>query len=181
MNEKSGFTSLATISLAGGKFPLVNIAKGKTETAEANWFSPGRSITLSHEVKSNAPKIRSVMDKNKLITANSYTDHSKSGWTTNETWKRYLHKVRQEFVPVLPQTVLMDPVNRILLLCDSYKVHHSNEAHSIADSLNINLYSIPAGATDACQPMNCRIFGALKAEANAFMTKMIADHIFSFF
>ena len=35
--------------------------------------------------------------------------------------------------------------------------------------------------TDACQPLDCRVFGALKARARAKMSKIFALHVFSCF
>ena len=180
-NEKAGFTSLATISLDGDKFPLVHIAKGKTKRAEKNWFLEGRSIGFSAQQMAQAPKIKTFSHPNLQISANSYTDHSQSGWTTRETWGNFLHKVRNDFVPLLPDTQQNDPNNRIYLLSDSYRVHNSPDANTLAESLNIELVPIPPGTTDACQPLDCRIFGVLKAKARFRMTKRIADHVFTFF
>lgn len=43
VDEKNGFTVLATIDIAGKKYPLSLIAKGKTESVEANRFGGGRN------------------------------------------------------------------------------------------------------------------------------------------
>jgi len=167
-NEKAGFTTLATISLGGQKFPLIHIAKGKTKRVENSWFGPGKSIsTQSPETVSQ--------------DQSCFSDHSESGWTNHDTWVHYLELVRTNYVPVIEGTDLMDEVNRIYLISDSYSVHNNSKAVEKAALLNIELIRIPSGATDACQPLDCRIFGVLKAKARAHTTKNISDHIFGFF
>jgi len=107
---------------------------------------------------SQAPQIPKYNDPNTKFSAFSYTDHSKRGWMTRDIWTSYLKKVRSDFVPVIPGTNIKDRVNKILLLCDSYPVHFCDEALNLAKSLNIKLLKIPPGLTDACQPLDCRVF-----------------------
>ena len=67
------------------------------------------------------------------------------------------------------------------MFADSYPVHHSKESSQLAESLNIQLIKIPEGTTDSYQPLDCRVFGAIKARAraefNKFLTKFVSDHM----
>jgi hypothetical protein len=83
-------------------------------------------------------------------------DHSESGWMTADTFNRYLDFIRG-FVE--------NRGSRIHLLVDVYPVHIQATARQHAEDLNIQLHFIPAGLTDEYQPLDRRVFGALKSSA----------------
>ena len=58
------------------------------------------------------------------------------------------------------------------LIMDLYPAHMKPEVRELAASLNIKLHIIPAGATDLYQPLDRRIFGAMKAQAR----RLFKDH-----
>ena len=66
-------------------------------------------------------------------------------------------------IPYKPGTAETDQVNKSLLICDSFGAHHTDRAIQKAQELNIDIILIPPGATDECQPLDCRIFGIIKA------------------
>ena len=57
------------------------------------------------------------------------------------------------------------------LLLDVYKAHRTDNVKAIAKALNIHLYYIPPGCTDLVQPLDVKVFGALKAKARALFRK----------
>ena len=59
--------------------------------------------------------------------------------------------------------------NKIYLFVDSFPVHFTNM--EFAESLDIEIIKIPEGTTDECQPLDCRIFGAIKSQARSFYNK----------
>lgn len=155
---KRGFTVLATIDIAGKKYPLSLIAKGKTESVEANWFGGGRNTlnqveaeTLENTFFESTLSRRNSQEK---FTPKSITDHSESGWTTQETWNNYLFNLRYNWCPPINGIDYYSYENRIFLICDSFPVHFSNESLNLAKELNIQLIKIPEGTTDFFQPLD---------------------------
>jgi hypothetical protein len=126
LNEKEVITVLASITASHQKLPLYLIAKGLTERAERGQLGEHQG----HEA-----------------------DHSSSGWTTSETFQRYLHWVRS----------LYDDAEPIHLILDAYSVHRAESSRRLASSSGIHLHFIPAGWTDELQPLDRYVFGALKA------------------
>ena len=129
-NDKENFTCLATVSASGKKFPLQIIATGKTGRCEK-----GQILQYLEENQNDI-----------------WATHSKSGWSTIETFSKYLENLRNLFGE-----------NPIYLVLDSYSVHRSIEIKSKADELKIELIFIPPGMTDRCQPLDLRVFGTLKS------------------
>ena len=80
-----------------------------------------------------------------------WTAHSESGWTTEDTFIQYLNHVSEYFNN--------EPVHMIL---DVYAAHRTDTVKQIAEALNIKLYFIPPGCTDLVQPLDVKVFGALK-------------------
>jgi archaellum biogenesis protein FlaJ (TadC family) len=50
-------------------------------------------------------------------------------------------------------------------MLDSYSVHRTDEDKEYARSLGIILLCVPPGMTDALQPLDRSVFGAVKQEA----------------
>ena len=139
-NTKEAITTLAAITASGDKLPLYLIAKGKTERAENN---------LKKELE----------DHDEILT-----DHSKSGWTTEDVMLRYLKTFRD----IMNEKYNINNSEKIFLLLDVYKSHKSKKVLQAAEELNIDLIFIPAGYTDAYQPLDIKVFGGLKAKARGY-------------
>lgn len=180
-DEKSGFTTLATIDLTGKKYPLSLIAKGKTEQVEASWFGGGRNIMQPGEKEPliNSIEHSSRRSSQELFYSESLTDHSESGWTTQPTWNHYLYNLRFNWCTPFEGIDFYAKENRVYLLCDSFPVHFSKESLDLAKELNIQLVKIPEGTTDIFQPLDCRIFGALKNHSRTFMNTKIITELFA--
>jgi hypothetical protein len=84
-------------------------------------------------------------------------DHSLSGWTTKETFARYLDWLAGEYREKIAAGC---PLHLVL---DCHSVHRSAEIRDRAASLGIRLWFIPAGHTDDFQPLDRAVFGAMKA------------------
>ena len=83
-----------------------------------------------------------------------WTSHTTKGWQTSESFQKYLMHLREEFGDA--------PLDLIL---DLHSSHRTSDVKTLAESLDITLHYIPAGATDQLQPLDRRVFGALKAIA----------------
>jgi hypothetical protein len=64
----------------------------------------------------------------------------------------------------------MDP---IALVLDQYPVHVTPTSHTKARKLSIKLILVPKGRITRYQPLDCRIYGALKSKARAKFYIMI--------
>ena len=191
-NEKAGFTVLATVNHEGNKLPLLLVGKGKTVRCEKSQFGFTNPLDqfmtsddgLAVENSENDIDEENIDDEgdmndvniNHTVVINNpnghVTTHSKSGWVDTEIWLKYLHFLRAT-IPYLPNTDPMDKTNTIFLICDSYSVHHCNDAQTEANKLNIMLIAVPKGTTDECQPLDRRIFGILKT----FLRVQLNNHI----
>jgi hypothetical protein len=125
-SEKDAITALASITGAHRKLPLYLIAKGLTQRAERGQLGPHEG----HE-----------------------SDHSPSGWTTGDTFQRYLNWLRSLYPDQQP----------IHLVLDMYSVHRAEKSRVVARELGIELHFIPPGWTDELQPLDRYVFGALKS------------------
>ncbi len=88
--------------------------------------------------------------------------HSKGGNTNDDVMVFYLHKIRE---------LVGEPCALIL---DQYAAHVSETTKRTAEECNIRLVYIPVSGTDVYQPLDLRVFGALKSTA----CSMIYDRIF---
>ena len=86
--------------------------------------------------------------------AGDWVTHTPNGWQTSESFQLYLMHLRELFFD--------DPLDLIL---DVHSSHRTEAVKTLAQSLGISLHYIPAGATDALQPLDRRVFGALKSSA----------------
>lgn len=186
-NEKECFTTLGTITATGDPLPLVLIASGTTQRAEANWFGAKRNIEendLENCEKLINPFYHSTSSRandQQMISPKSYTDHSPKGWSTRATFKRYLFALRYIFIKPIEGIHFYDARNTIYLLADAYKVHYCDECLDYAHSLNIQIIKIPEGSTDIFQPLDKKIFGILKAKARQFCNQIISDDLLKLF
>jgi hypothetical protein len=133
-NEKDNVTVLASVAASGNKLPLFAIAKGKTQRSEMSQL--GSDETL----------IR---------------DHSESGWSTIETFKHYLNWLHDYYA--IDTRFAISEDQPIHLILDCYSVHRSEQIKQYAADRCIKLWFIPAGHTDALQPLDRAVFGAIKS------------------
>jgi hypothetical protein len=129
-SAKDCITVLASVTAAGTKLLLSAIAKGKTRRVEQS------------QLGSNPAIVR---------------DPSLSGWTTKETFARYLDWLAGQYREKMALGCQLD------LVLDCHSVHRSSEIRDRAANLGIRLWFIPAGHTDEPQPLDRAVFGALKA------------------
>jgi hypothetical protein len=95
-----------------------------------------------------------------------WVSHSPSGWMTEVTFEEYLELLRQHY----------SDGSELHLLLDSYSAHRTQNVKETAARLNIKLYYIPPGMTDAYQPLDRKIFGVLKGYAKRlFLRRMTTD------
>jgi hypothetical protein len=91
--------------------------------------------------------------------------HSKSGWVNQEVFLDFLLFIRQNRGA--------DP---IALVLDQYPAHISPVSHNRARELNIKMILVPKGGTSIYQPLDRRIYGAMKSKARAkFDRQVISD------
>ena len=160
VNEKAGTTVLATIDSCGGILPLLIIAKGTSNRCEYS------QLGFSNPVGQANP--------NPFTNTIHYTTHSPKGWMNEDIWLTYLNQLRQlrPYDPQFPQDSLQ---NQIVLLYDAFGAHSTTKAMELAGRLNIQVFHIPAGCTDECQPLDRRIFGSMKQKACAYISRQIAN------
>lgn len=82
--------------------------------------------------------------------------HSESGWSTEETFVQYIQHIGEYFNN-----------QEVHLLLDVYTAHRTDTVKETAHSYNIHLHFIPPGCTDLVQPLDVKVFGALKSKARA--------------
>jgi hypothetical protein len=63
-----------------------------------------------------------------------------------------------------------------VLILDVHPSHRTEEVKREARSLNIQLIYVPPGATDDMQPLDRKVFGALKSEARRLFRQSAADN-----
>jgi hypothetical protein len=133
-NEKDNVTVLASVTANENKSPLFAIAKGKTQRAEQSQLG-----SIAELVK----------------------DHSESEWSTIETFKHYLDWLHDYCANDFGFAISAHlPIHLIL---DCYSVHRSEQIKQYAADRCIKLWFIPAGHTDALQPLDRAVFGAIKS------------------
>ena len=143
-DTKDCFTTVAAITASGKKLPLYVLASGLTERCEKGQVK----IETEHEYA---------------------TDHSKTGWVTEDVMKRYLKWLRNQMNTKFDATG-----KRIHLVLDLYTAHRTRNVKNLARRNQIILHYLPAGCTDTLQPLDRRVFGALKAKARSLWYKEYA-------
>jgi hypothetical protein len=101
---------LASITAKGTKLPFFGIAKGTTKRAE-----------------------RSQLGSDQVLIR----DHSESGWSTKETFKRYLDWLHNHFCFHCLRPLTAE--NSVELILDCYVVHRSVEIRQYATERFIRL------------------------------------------
>ncbi len=98
-------------------------------------------------------------------TSYHFRTHSANGWSTTDTFQEYLHFISDLYHG--------QPLH---LLLDLHSSHRSNEIKKLAAELNITLHYIPAGQTDKYQPLDRKVFGALKATARHLIRERLSEN-----
>ena len=166
-NQKPCFTFIGAINANNQLLPPVFLSAGKTALTERNWFGEAHSINSWDERKQ----------------WNYITDHTKSGWTNRQSWIRFLLFLRK-YIPINPEKTKEQ--NTIYLICDSYRSHIPNPKKpndplkAFLEDNNIEIIKVPEGTTERCQPLDCRIFGAIKSHAKKAITNKEIDHLMPF-
>jgi hypothetical protein len=65
--------------------------------------------------------------------------------------------------------------HRLPLIVDTYAAHRCQEVRDLAESLNIEMHFIPAGATDTMRPPGRYVFGAMKASYRRIYRARVAE------
>jgi hypothetical protein len=94
-----------------------------------------------------------------------WRSHTPSGWMTSNTFSDYLHLLRAH--------ALHDGV--IHLILDLHSSHRTEDVKATAALLNIQLHYVPAGMTDALQPLDRVVFGALKSHARRLFRARVRE------
>jgi transposase len=82
--------------------------------------------------------------------------HSPSGWCNGELMLQFLQWLRTQI-----------EAPEICLVLDQFHAHDTPEVHEMAQAHNIHLLFVPRGGTGRYQPLDRRVFGALKAKGRA--------------
>ena len=155
-DEKESFTSLCTITAEPGdhqKLPIFLLAKGETD----------RSHMQFGNIENIFPQIK--------------ISHSPSGWSNHTTMKTYLAWLRNYYDSSFHNREGYQPgITPIHLILDVHSSHRKEETKQYAAQLNIKLHFIPPGMTDLLQPLDIRIFGALKAKARAAWNQIFCQN-----
>ena len=146
-DEKECITIIAGITMAGDKLPLWGIARGKTVRCEEKFRTNER--------------LSRALERNELLFT-----HQVSGWSDIEVVKAYIDWLSADFLKGRPA----------LLVWDVYASHRCDEVRQFAADRNIGITFIPAGMTGTWQPLDYRIFGALKNRARSIYTSAVALH-----
>ena len=146
-NDKECITALAAITADPElyKLPLCIIRKGKTNQSKRVFSDCNEYFQL-------------------FITEN--------GWSTSECFAQYLIWLRAELNERYKEKDNFTETTEIDLILDLYASHATEELKKIAKILHFNLIYIPAGATDAFQPLDRYVFGALKNMARAIFYQL---------
>jgi hypothetical protein len=93
------------------------------------------------------------------------TDNSESGWTTGDTFRQWLAWLSGVY----------DDNQATWLILDYYAVRRQEAMKQYAAKLGINFLFIPAGLTDELQPLECFVFGAMKANCHRMPRVQVAE------
>ena len=134
-DEKACITVIAGIARDGSKLPLWVIASGCTDRSHDKFM---RDFRLNQAVRFG-----------KLVIT-----HSERGWTNTEVAKAYLSWLHTR-----------NNGSHKYLIWDVFAAHRSEEVRKYATEKRIHLAFVPSGQTDDWQPLDYRIFGAIKERA----------------
>jgi hypothetical protein len=140
-NERESFTVLAAIRAARTTLSLSLIAAGKTDAVEQSHFGK---------------------------VGYHRADHSESGWTTADTFRRWLTWLHQ----------IYDDWEPLWLILDCWAVHHQEKVKCYATELGVNLLFIRPWSTDELQPLDRFVFGLMNTNSRrlygAYVTELSA-------
>jgi hypothetical protein len=139
-NEKDAITVMTTVTLGRTKWPFYILAKGSTPQCEGSQLGE-----LGEHV----------------------SDHSPTGWMTQETMIRSLGWLRQEVNRIRGKEEIHD------LIMDIYPVHIMDSVRMQAKVFGLNLHVIPSGLTDQYQPLDRSVFGSITSTARAEYLKLV--------
>lgn len=142
---KQTITVIATIDAEGGKLPLWIIAEGKTSKCEARYRDDER--------------LRKYIKGGDLLIG-----HSKSGWATAPLMRCYLKWLNR-----------YTHYRHKYLVWDLHSSHRDEDVKQYACQKNTTLSFVPAGQTGLWQPLDRRIFGAIKSACHSEFQKMMLD------
>ena len=145
IDERTCITVICCVTASGRKLPPWAIIKGKTARCEARYRS---SPKLSHHIRAK-----------RLIV-----DHTESGWATAELMKRYVKWLGEQLGGRFSY-----------LLWDLHSSHRDEEVKKKAHKKNVNLSFIPAGQTGEWQPLDKRVFGAVKKQAEERLNEICVN------
>jgi hypothetical protein len=95
-----------------------------------------------------------------------WRSHTESGRVTSDTFREYLRLLGAHA-----------PTDRTIhLVLDMHSSHHTQAVKDLTASLNIDLHFVPVGLTDALQPLDRTIFGALKSHARRLFRCQVRDN-----
>lgn len=123
----------------------------------------GTKLPLFLVAKGRTDRCHKQFGADLLQTWPVYIAHSPSGWVTQPVFLEYLSFLRQ----VIPDGPLC-------LVLDQYPTHLTPTSASRAADLNIRIVRVPKGATGIWQPLDRRIYGAMKSMARARWARLFA-------
>lgn len=136
MDEKESITAIACISMDGRKLPLIILAKGTTNVCEGRYRGDA--------------ELAKYIRRRQL-----YVFHTENGWSTEEFSVQFLQWLQDVYIKDNPG----------LLIWDLHTSHNTDRVKQAAADKGIGLLFIPAGQTDYWQPLDSKVFGALKSAA----------------
>jgi hypothetical protein len=152
-NWRTVASGFLTWGLKGAESVQCNIdnddKEGVTVIAAIN--AEGQKLPLTVIGKGKTPKCLAGYQ----LDAQVWSTYSDSGWTTSDVMCRYFAFLRRRLFPDGP----------VLLILDTYAAHRAEIVREIARLWGIDLVFIPPGCTDSLQPLDRRVFGALKGYA----------------
>jgi hypothetical protein len=77
-----------------------------------------------------------------------------------------------EYLSFLRETI---PTRPMCLVLDHYPTHFTTESENAAARLGIKLVKVPKGATGIWQPLDRRVYGAMKSKARARWARLFAQ------
>ena len=93
-----------------------------------------------------------------------FVDHTANGWSTCEFAKRYLDFISNQMKG-----------RNVYLIWDLHSSHRKDSVIEYARERNIHLSLVPAGQTAYWQPLDKKVFGALKKKALKHFTQTLSD------
>ena len=151
-DPKASFTTIGTITADKTKHPLCLIATGKSDRCHNQFGNFEQSFPGSRIF------------------------HSQSGWMNSDIMHDYLLWLRNLYDETYKDREGYQPGMMIHLILDCHTSHKKEETKEFARSCNIKLHYVPAGYTDEMQPLDIKVFGALKAKARSVFFNLINEH-----